>query len=131
MTIVVAHADTPPGQAALAAALEEGALRQEDVVLVPAVRGAATPDPEQAAAAWPEQTEALRRTGNRVLAQVGDLGDPSDTVVQVAQRLDASLIVLGVRHRSPVGKAVFGSTAQRIILDATCPVLTVKPDGVA
>ena len=57
----------------------------------------------------------------------GDLGDPSDAVVQVAQRREARLVVLGLRHRSPVGKIVFGSTAQRILLDATCPVLAVKP----
>ena len=54
-------------------------------------------------------------------------GDPSDAVVQVAQRRDARLLVLGLRHRTPVGKVVFGSTAQRILLDATCPVLAVKP----
>jgi nucleotide-binding universal stress UspA family protein len=45
----------------------------------------------------------------------------------VAQRRDARLVVLGLRQRTAVGKMVFGSTAQRILLDATCPVLAVKP----
>jgi nucleotide-binding universal stress UspA family protein len=53
---------------------------------------------------------------------------PSDYVVQVAQRRDARLVVLGLRARTAVGKLVFGSTAQRILLDATCPVLAVKPN---
>ncbi|HEU5486452.1 MAG TPA: tripartite tricarboxylate transporter permease, partial [Microlunatus sp.] len=66
-------------------------------------------------------------TGAWVRVERGDLADPSDAVVQVAQRRDARLVVLGLRHRSPVGKVVFGSTAQRILLDATCPVLAVKP----
>jgi nucleotide-binding universal stress UspA family protein len=34
-----------------------------------------------------------------------------------------------VRHRSPVGKALMGSVGQRILLDAHCPVLAVKPDA--
>ena len=63
----------------------------------------------------------------RCQVERGDLGDPSDAVVQVAQRRDARLVVLGLRARTPVGKLVFGSTAQRILLDATCPVLAVKP----
>ncbi len=69
---------------------------------------------------WPD-------IAGRVEVERGDLGDPSDTVVQVAQRRDARLVVLGLRARTPVGKLVFGSTAQRILLDATCPVLAVKP----
>jgi len=36
---------------------------------------------------------------------------------------------VGIRPRSPVGKAVIGSVAQRIVLDAPCPVLAVKPDA--
>ena len=37
------------------------------------------------------------------------------------------MIVVGVRHRTPVGKLLLGSVAQRVILDAPCPVLAVKP----
>ncbi len=123
MTVVVAYADTPPGHAAVAAAAAESAAAQEAVVLVPAVRGDALPDLDEIAARWPE-------IGGRVEVESGDLGDPSDNVVQVAQRRDARLVVLGLRARTPVGKLVFGSTAQRILLDATCPVLAVKPRAI-
>ncbi|MER6975236.1 universal stress protein [Nocardioides sp. NPDC000445] len=119
MTIVVAYADTPPGRAAVTAAVTES-REGETVVIVPAVRGERVPDAEELEARWPE-------LAGRVEVERGDLGDPSDTVIQVSQRLDARLIVLGLRARTPVGKLVFGSTAQRILLDATSPVLAVKP----
>jgi nucleotide-binding universal stress UspA family protein len=47
--------------------------------------------------------------------------------VRVAGTVDASVIVLGLRRRSPVGKLLMGSTEQRILLDADRPVLAVKP----
>ena len=120
MTIVVAYADTPPGHAAVAAAVAESARERETVIIVPAVRGDTAPDVGEVESRWPD-------LAGRVEVERGDLGDPSDTVVLVAQRRDARLVVLGLRARTPVGKLVFGSTAQRILLDATCPVLAVKP----
>ena len=53
--------------------------------------------------------------------------EASDELVDVAEELDAELIVIGLRRRSPVGKLILGSNAQRVLLDAPCPVLTVKP----
>ncbi|MFC5730468.1 MULTISPECIES: universal stress protein [Nocardioides] len=120
MTIVVAYADTPPGHAAVAAAVAESTRNRETVIIVPAVRGDAAPDVGELETRWPD-------IAGRVEVDRGDLGDPSDNVIQVAQRRDARLVVLGLRARTAVGKLVFGSTAQRILLDATCPVLAVKP----
>jgi nucleotide-binding universal stress UspA family protein len=45
----------------------------------------------------------------------------------VADELSASLNVIGLRRRTPVGKLLLGSVAQRILLGAGCPVLAVKP----
>ena len=53
--------------------------------------------------------------------------DIADAVLEVADEVGATLVVVGVRHRSPVGKMLLGSVAQRVILDAHCPVLAVKP----
>ena len=54
------------------------------------------------------------------------LFEHSEHVLKVAQEVDATLIVIGLRHRSRVGKFLLGSSAQRILLEADCPVLTVK-----
>ena len=52
--------------------------------------------------------------------------DPAEDLINVAEEVSADLIVIGLRRRSPVGKLILGSNAQRILLDAPCPVLAVK-----
>jgi len=52
--------------------------------------------------------------------------EPGEDIVQFAKDNDADLIIVGVRRRSKVGKLMFGSTAQFVILEGPCPVLTVK-----
>ena len=52
--------------------------------------------------------------------------DPADDLIAVADEVDADLIVIGLRRRTPVGKLIMGSNAQQILLDAACPVLAVK-----
>ncbi|GAB6862137.1 universal stress protein [Haloplanus litoreus] len=56
----------------------------------------------------------------------GRIGDPGDAVVEVAETVDADVVVVGGRDRSPTGKAVFGSVGQQILLSAPCPVLYVR-----
>ncbi len=51
---------------------------------------------------------------------------PGEALVQYAQDKGIDMAVMGVRRRSKVGKLLFGSTAQYVILNAPCPVLTVK-----
>lgn len=55
----------------------------------------------------------------------GAVGVPAERIVETARDLDARYLVVGGRRRSPVGKAVFGSTTQTVLLDADAPVVTV------
>jgi nucleotide-binding universal stress UspA family protein len=52
--------------------------------------------------------------------------DPVNDVLDTAEEMQAELIVIGIRRRTPVGKLVLGSNSQSILLEATIPVLAVK-----
>ena len=56
------------------------------------------------------------------------VGEPADTIVEVAAELDVDRITLAGRKRTPVGKAVFGSVTQSVLRAADVPV-TVTLDG--
>ncbi len=51
---------------------------------------------------------------------------PGEDLVQYAKTNNVDQIVVGIKKKSKVGKLVFGSNAQYVILEAPCPVLTVK-----
>ena len=55
----------------------------------------------------------------------GSVGDVSEKILDAADRHDARYVVVGGRKRTPVGKAIFGSTTQSVLLHADVPVLTV------
>ena len=129
MTVLVAYVPTPEGDAAYAAAVEEAGRRGERLVLLNTPREGA---PVSTAVA---DEDTVRDLVGRAAAAGVDVevrqdahaGDLSDEVVRVAGAVDASVIVIGLRRRSPVGKLLMGSTAQRILLDADRPVLAVEP----
>ena len=53
-------------------------------------------------------------------------GIPYDEIIAAAARIDASLIVLGTHGRTGLDRILFGSTAERVVRSASCPVLTVR-----
>lgn len=58
----------------------------------------------------------------------GAVGPHGESIVQTAEDVDADLVYVGGRKRSPTGKAVFGSTAQDVLLNAPAPVTFVRGD---
>ena len=56
----------------------------------------------------------------------GAVGDHGSAIVDLATEVDADRVVVGGRRRSPAGKAVFGSTAQEVLLSSPCPVTFVR-----
>ena len=59
---------------------------------------------------------------------VADEDGEGEKIVELAKDLDADLVLVGGRKRSPAGKAVFGSTAQEVMLNAPCPVTFVREE---
>lgn len=51
-----------------------------------------------------------------------------ERIVQLAEEVDADLVIVGGKQRSPTGKAVFGSVAQEVLLNAPVPVTLVRED---
>jgi nucleotide-binding universal stress UspA family protein len=132
-TIVVGYVPKPEGRAALSRAAEEARLRSSRLVVVNSHRGGREFDRDDAV-----DTEADLAEVRRELDEAGveheirtlERGmDPADDLVNVAGEVSADFIVIGLRRRTPVGKLILGSNAQRVLLDAPCPVLAVKAEG--
>ena len=116
MTVLVAGTDTAEGQAAYAFALQEAARRGEDLLYF----GLSGERPASGAAEAAGVRETYEEPDSRGKDGVGDLLD-------AAERTDPSVIVIGIRQRTPASKFIMGSSAQQIILQANAPVLCVKP----
>jgi nucleotide-binding universal stress UspA family protein len=131
-TIVVGYVPKPEGRAALRRAAEEARLRHARLVVVNSHRGGREFDSDDAVESEKDleaiRTE-LRESGvEHEVRQLVRGMDPADDLVNVATEVGAEFIVIGLRRRSPVGKLILGSNAQRVLLDAPCPVLAVKAD---
>jgi nucleotide-binding universal stress UspA family protein len=128
MTIVVGYVPTPEGAAALRAAVDEARLREQPLHVVNSSRGDALADRRFASADALDEVRATLDAAGVVyeIDQQVRGHEAADEVVAAADRVNASLIVIGLRRRTPTGKLITGSQAQRILLDAHCPVLAVK-----
>jgi nucleotide-binding universal stress UspA family protein len=128
MTIVVGYVPTPEGEAALDAAISEARLREEPLHILNTSRGDSLTDSKFVSeSGLAELRTRLDATG--VVYEIEQLvrgREASEEVVEAADRLKASLLVIGLRRRTATGKLITGSQAQRILLDANCPVLGVK-----
>lgn len=120
MTIVVGYVSKPEGEAALAAAVDRAKARGARLVIVNSRRDGSN---EELAGVEEKLAGAGVEYELRGLARGLD---PAEDLLGVARDLEAELIIIGLRRRSPIGKLILGSNAQRILIDAECPVLAVK-----
>jgi nucleotide-binding universal stress UspA family protein len=131
MTIVVGYLATREGRAALDAAIAEAELRSTGLLLVLSDKGAAPASSEAAAEHGMGLDDVRRELDGRGLGydirEVSQGRDVAEDLIGAAEEHGGTLIVIGLRRRSPVGKLILGVNAQRILLDSPCPVLAVKP----
>lgn len=128
--IVVGYVPKPEGEAALRLAAVEAELRGASLVVVNSHRVGRDLD-ETEAVRIDSQLEAVRSQLSAAgieheIRQLVRGKDPAEDLVKVAAEVSAEIIIIGLRRRSPVGKLILGSNAQRVLLDAPCPVLAVK-----
>ncbi|AVP57344.1 universal stress protein [Pulveribacter suum] len=128
MTILVAYVARPEGQAALDKAIEIATRRNERLVVVNAGPGGRGEDPsivngyevervEERLAKLPIEAEFKQFVRGK---------SAIDEIDEMVAQLQVSVLVIGLRKRSPVGKLLMGSMAQEILLTVDCPVLAVK-----
>ncbi|MFF3374052.1 universal stress protein [Streptomyces sp. NPDC002680] len=128
MTVLVGYVPSPEGEAALRAGIDEARLRGEKLLVVNTSRGDAYVDPRFAQEPdLAHVREDLAALGIEFdIRQVLGGGDAAEEIIELAEKLDVSLVVIGLRRRSAVGKLITGSAAQQILLGTDCPVLAVK-----
>ena len=100
--------------------------RREHLGLTPAefavLRRLSTPEKIQA---FLNATPANHELGGETLLSVRGL-EAGEDMIRIADEKKADEIIIGIQRKSKVGKLLFGSTAQYIIMNAPCPVVTVR-----
>jgi nucleotide-binding universal stress UspA family protein len=128
VTILVGYIVSPEGEAALERALRLSRTHQTDLVVLNVARGEAVV----------EQKRLYDDPAAKLVERLDDSGVPytlrreiqdlpaAESILQFVDEVKPEMLVIGLRKRSATGKLLFGSTAQRILLDAPCDVLAVK-----
>lgn len=128
MTILVAYVPRPEGRAALDKGIEIATRRNERPVVVNAGPGGRQDDPNIVNGYEVERVEERLAT-LPIEAEFKQFVRGKSTIEEIEEMVSAlqvSVLVIGLRKRSPVGKLLLGSMAQEILLNVACPVLAVK-----
>jgi nucleotide-binding universal stress UspA family protein len=128
MTVLASYVPTAEGGEVLEAALHEARLRHCPLEVLNVALGSDFADPTFADERDLDavRTRLIEAGVPHHVRQITQASNVAEIVLSVAAAVDASLIVVGLHRRSPTGMAVLGSTAQRVMLSAHCPVLTVR-----
>ncbi|MDI9609882.1 MAG: universal stress protein [Archaeoglobaceae archaeon] len=110
--------------------VEEARLRKEKLIFVHSLFGGERTEQKEIDAGeellkWAEET--VKKSGVDCETRLLIRGkEAAEDIVELADEIKASMIVIGVRKRRPAGKVLFGSVAQDVILNANQPVICIK-----
>lgn len=131
--IVVGYLATREGRQGVSSALDEAVRRNSPLTVVVSEKSGGI-TPEAAADRQVELDQIVKDAQGRGISIdvqiLSERNDVAEDLIAVATETQAQAIVIGLRRRSPVGKLILGSNAQRILLDSPCPVLAVKSEHV-
>ena len=128
MTILVAYAPRPEGEVALQKGLEIAKRRNEHLIVVNASPGGTGEDASKADVQDVERVEQIIADSgiSAEFKQFVRGKSAVDEIEDLVESQSVSLLIIGLRQRSKVGKLIMGSVAQDILLSVHCPVLAVK-----
>ncbi len=115
MAVRVAVPDSPEGIAALAAGVAEADLLGTDLIVVNLALTAL----DTSSIPTGTQVKVIERAGKADR-------DPAEAVLDEIKTHDVTRLVIGLKRRTPVGKALLGSVSQRLLLESPVPVVAVK-----
>ena len=130
MKILVGYEKSNVADHALELAMKHARAFDAQLIVVTSMKGGRDV-PRDAFAAAEKDLEKVERTirkagiACKTTLSVQGL-TPGEDLVEIAKKKDVEEIIIGVKKRSKVGKMIFGSNAQYIILRAHCPVVSVK-----
>lgn len=126
--IVIGYTADRYGRAALEHGIAEAKIRDTSLLVVNSTSGEAYVDPGFAQQDEVHDVQRHLEECGVVFELVQPVGvDTAAELLTVMERDDADLLVIAIRHRSPVGKLLLGSVSQRLLLDCPKPILAVKP----
>lgn len=129
MAVLVGYVPSARGDAALAAAVEECQRRDEELLLVNTATGEAFIDPRYAQDEDLTRARAYVEGRNVALSVLQPIRgrEAHEEILDAIENHPVSVLVIGLRKRSAVGKLLLGSTAQRLLMESPVPVIAVKP----
>jgi len=126
--IVVGYTADQYGRAALDHAVAEAKLRGTGLLVINSTAGDSYSDARFARSGEIEDLQTSLASSGVDFEVSQPVGvDAAEELLGAMDRPEADLLVIGIRHRSPVGKLLLGSVSQQLILECPKPVLTVKP----
>jgi nucleotide-binding universal stress UspA family protein len=130
MSVIVGYLSSERGKRALEVGIQEAKLRNTDLVVVHSLRGAGKSDDDEVI-----QSDRDLAALDEMLSKEGVVfsihnyvrgNEPAQDIIRAAEELGGEVIVIGLRQRTSAGKFLLGSNAHDILMDAPCPVLTVR-----
>lgn len=142
MTILVAYVPRPEGHAAIEQGIAMAKRLKEDLIVVNTGTTAKSPAPglfESASISMQDDDSVVSdedaQSIERELAACGATArfmrlsrgkTPVEELEALVASAKVSMLIIGMRKRSPVGKLFLGSIAQEVLLSVSCPILSVK-----
>jgi len=127
--IVIGYTADQFGQAALDHGIAEAGRRGTEVLVINSTSGDSYSDPAFAQADQARDVQARLNTSGVPFEWSQPVGvDAATELLSAMERPNAELLVIGVKHRNPVGKLLLGSVSQQVLLECPKPVLAVKPE---